>query len=326
MESRNPQKLFMAAAVAAGTLVVPTLYEAAPVDAEAACVYVIPANSGQYKFELTTGLTVQAESKATGIPVDALFNRVTLPLSCDTPGAVIAENLGSTTSTSTTSPSETTKTTHQATTIPKTDQHCVLNVMSISETANLLGAPGKSGAALCALIFDFQRANKLKADGIVGMATAQKMINQSPNACNIYGSGVTKCFLGVEKTGYLGVLYTIENGKIIDTMPSRFGNPNLPKGQATPEGSFKINRSIKGPRVSSLCIGGLACMRNPLYFAGNEGGISIHGTNNPQSPAGSHGCVGISNSNSEKTYEYYDKDGIRNVIILDLQRATPVSI
>ncbi len=53
----------------------------------------------------------------------------------------------------------------------------------------------------------------------------------------------------------------------------------------TPGGSFRVNRKIRGLRVSRL-----GKLYNPLYF---NGGIAIHGS--PSVPAGpaSHGCVRI---------------------------------
>jgi L,D-transpeptidase catalytic domain len=218
-------------------------------------------------------------------------------------------------------PPETTTTT--PTTVPATTKTCAFNVITPKETANLLGAPGKTGNALCALVLNFQRDNHEAQDGVVGSATAKQMIIESPDACAVYSSKVKDCFFGLQEKGNLGELLSIKGGKIIATMPSRFGNPNLPKGELTPEGTYPINRAIKGQRAGSLClkIKGviLKCMRNPLYFAGKNGGIAVHGTNNPQSPLGSHGCVGVSNDNSEITYQEYE-DGIKTVVILDEQR------
>ena len=53
----------------------------------------------------------------------------------------------------------------------------------------------------------------------------------------------------------------------------------------TPGGSFKVNRKIRGLRVSRL-----GKLYNPLYF---NGGIAMHGS--PSVPAGpaSHGCVRV---------------------------------
>jgi lipoprotein-anchoring transpeptidase ErfK/SrfK len=59
----------------------------------------------------------------------------------------------------------------------------------------------------------------------------------------------------------------------------------------TPGGSFRVNRKIKGLRISRL-----GELWNPLYF---NGGIAIHGsTSIPAYPA-SHGCVRIPMSTSE---------------------------
>lgn len=138
-------------------------------------------------------------------------------------------------------------------TAPSNDKECKYSVISSKETARLLDKPNKSGKDLCAIVVAFQKDNKLAADGIVGPVTAKKMITKSANACAIYGAAVNDCFLGLQESGRLGTLYTIVDGKVVRSMPSRFGNPNLPNGESTPEGTFPINRAIKGPRAGSNC-------------------------------------------------------------------------
>jgi hypothetical protein len=204
-----------------------------------------------------------------------------------------------------------------------TDKECHYGVISNNETALLLSQPGLPAQALCELVIGFQEQNALFPDGIVGPKTATKLIVTSENPCNLYGAGIDDCFMGVQKSGNLGTLYTVRDGDIIDTMPARFGNPNRTKGSLTPEGTFTINRYREGDwaSVNCLVVNGLrqACMRNPLYFAGRNNGIAIHGTKLPQDPNGSLGCVGVSESNSDKTLAYY-KSGIKKVVIVDFQR------
>jgi peptidoglycan hydrolase-like protein with peptidoglycan-binding domain len=53
----------------------------------------------------------------------------------------------------------------------------------------------------------------------------------------------------------------------------------------TPGGSFKVNRKIRGLRVSRL-----GQLYNPLYF---NGGIAMHGSASVPATAASHGCVRV---------------------------------
>ena len=301
-------KLLAAGAVMAGSFTVSEI-GTAHADTVQKCTYTILANTGAWRFENETGITVEEESRVTGIPVDELFNRTTLPIPCktgDTP----------------TPPTSTPESKPASTPAPAaTDKSCVYNVISQKETANLLSVPGKTGKALCDLVVNFQKTNGLVADGAVGKITGKTMITKSANACNIYGTGVDDCFLGLQEAGNLGSLYTIKDGKVVRTMPARFGNP---AAQLTPEGAYPINRSVPGDHAGSNCkvVNGVRekCMRKPLYFAGKNGGIAVHGTSNPQNPNGSMGCIGVSNANSDLTFTSYAEDGIKTVVVVDFQR------
>lgn len=204
-----------------------------------------------------------------------------------------------------------------ATTSTHSKPGCTFTALSARETGRLLG----KAYATCEDVIAFQRAKGLKVDGIVGPATATRLITQSANPCGIYG-GSSTCFLGLQSRGNLGTLYTVVNGVIVATMPARFGNADHTsgKGKQTPEGSYAIFRSIAGDHAGDNCpiIGGerQTCMRNPLYF---HGGKAIHGTAAPQSLNGSLGCIGVSNDNSDMTYQYF-QDGVRRVVVVDFQR------
>lgn len=191
---------------------------------------------------------------------------------------------------------------------------CRYNALTKSEVGRLLGSSD------CSAVREFQRVSGLAVDGIVGSATARQLILQAGNPCGLYGNFGNDCFVGLQRNGNLGTLYVVIDGQVVETMPARFGNPDRTNGKKTPEGAFRIFRSIEGDHASENCalINGVRakCMRNPLYF---QGGIAIHGTNDPQSPAGSLGCAGVSNSNSNTTYQYY-KDGVTLVVIVDFQR------
>jgi len=87
------------------------------------------------------------------------------------------------------------------------------------------------------------------------------------------------------------ILMLFQRGELVRILSASTGNEKryCVDGRCavavTPGGSFKVNRKIKGLRVSRL-----GKLYNPLYF---NGGIAIHGS--PSVPAGpaSHGCVRI---------------------------------
>lgn len=185
---------------------------------------------------------------------------------------------------------------------------CSYNALTKEEVVRLLGTQG------CSAIREFQRANGLTVDGIVGPVTARQLIMKSSNPCGLYGNYGDDCFLGIQRNGNLGTLYTVIDGEIATSMPARFGNPNRTNGKTTPEGAYQIVRSIPGDHAGEFCsvIGGVRqkCMRNPLYF---YGGTAIHGTSAPQDPNGSLRCVGVSDPNSDVVYDYY-QDGVKLVV------------
>lgn len=186
---------------------------------------------------------------------------------------------------------------------------CTFSVISQAEVANLLG-----GSASCENIMAFQRDNGLTVDGVVGPQTAMALIRKSDNACALYGSnGVDDCALAVQKNGNLGQTFVVQDGSIIREMNSRFGNPD--RGRQTPEGSFKIQRSIEGEHQSENC--DVVCMWNSLYF---DGGAALHGTKDPNSPNGSLACIGVPIGDSEFIYAQFKSGLIDRIVVIDFQR------
>ena len=87
------------------------------------------------------------------------------------------------------------------------------------------------------------------------------------------------------------VLFLYKDGSLLRILSISTGNNKryCVDGQCatavTPGGSFKVNRRIKGLRVSRL-----GKLYNPLYF---NGGIAIHGAPSVPAYPASHGCVRI---------------------------------
>jgi lipoprotein-anchoring transpeptidase ErfK/SrfK len=87
------------------------------------------------------------------------------------------------------------------------------------------------------------------------------------------------------------VLQLYKGGALVRTLSVSTGNEKkyCVEGECavavTPGGSFKVNRKIRGLRVSKL-----GELYNPLYF---NGGIAMHGSASVPGYAASHGCVRI---------------------------------
>src|SRR5687767_9832324 len=87
------------------------------------------------------------------------------------------------------------------------------------------------------------------------------------------------------------VLFLWKDGGLFRILPVSTGNNKryCVDGQCakavTPGGSFRVNRKIRGLRVSRL-----GKLYNPLYF---NGGIAIHGAPSVPAYPASHGCVRI---------------------------------
>lgn len=87
------------------------------------------------------------------------------------------------------------------------------------------------------------------------------------------------------------VLFLWKDGALLRILPVSTGNnkrycvDGSCAKAVTPGGSYKINRKIRGLRVSRL-----GKLYNPLYF---NGGIAIHGAPSVPAYPASHGCVRI---------------------------------
>jgi peptidoglycan hydrolase-like protein with peptidoglycan-binding domain len=101
------------------------------------------------------------------------------------------------------------------------------------------------------------------------------------------------------------VLFLYKGGELTRILPVSTGNNKryCVDGQCatavTPGGSFKVNRKIKGLRVSRL-----GKLYNPLYF---NGGIAIHGAPSVPAHPASHGCVRIPMPSSPWFHDTVDR-------------------
>ncbi|HEX2039025.1 MAG TPA: L,D-transpeptidase family protein [Acidimicrobiales bacterium] len=101
------------------------------------------------------------------------------------------------------------------------------------------------------------------------------------------------------------VLFLYKGGELTRILPVSTGNNKryCVDGQCatavTPGGSFKVNRKIKGLRVSRL-----GKLYNPLYF---NGGIAIHGAPSVPAYPASHGCVRIPMPSSPWFHDTVDR-------------------
>lgn len=101
------------------------------------------------------------------------------------------------------------------------------------------------------------------------------------------GGGATRVEVDLQRQ----VLFLWKDGGLLRILPVSTGNnkrycvDGSCAKAVTPGGSFKINRKIRGLRVSRL-----GKLYNPLYF---NGGIAIHGAPSVPAYPASHGCVRI---------------------------------
>jgi lipoprotein-anchoring transpeptidase ErfK/SrfK len=150
---------------------------------------------------------------------------------------------------------------------------------------------GKAGRTTRNAVMAFQKVNDLKADGAIGPQTTAALA--SPARPHLRGGPPDRIEVDLTKQ----VLYFVKNGELVRVMPVSSGNgkvyrtPSGGRARAnTPVGTFRIQRRIRGVRVSDL-----GTLYNPLYF---YGGYAIHGsTSVPNHPA-SHGCIRVTQADA----------------------------
>jgi lipoprotein-anchoring transpeptidase ErfK/SrfK len=145
---------------------------------------------------------------------------------------------------------------------------------------------GKAGPSTRNAVMAFQKVNGLKVDGAVGPQTSEAL--SRPAKPRLRGGPPDRIEVDLTKQ----VLYFVQNDSLVRVMPVSSGNgavyrtPSGGRARAnTPVGTFRIERRIRGVRVSDL-----GTLYNPLYF---YQGFAIHGSNSVPSHPASHGCIRV---------------------------------
>ncbi|MBW3614304.1 MAG: L,D-transpeptidase family protein [Actinobacteria bacterium] len=146
---------------------------------------------------------------------------------------------------------------------------------------------GVFDAATGHAVMAFQKANGLPRSSRATDDVLAALATASEPAAMLPAGGADRVEIDLKRQ----ILLLYKGGSLLRVLSVSTGNNKryCVDGQCatavTPGGSFKVNRKIRGLRVSRL-----GKLFNPLYF---NGGIAIHGS--PSVPAGpaSHGCVRI---------------------------------
>jgi peptidoglycan hydrolase-like protein with peptidoglycan-binding domain len=216
---------------------------------------------------------------------------------CSGSGAESAAPTSSTASTSTTTSSTTT--TEAPTTTTEAPKPAALGrgakgaeVQAMEEKlASLKFDTGKVDgtfdAATGHAVMAFQKAFGLDRTGTAGPALLEKIASSGEPEPMLPSGGGNRVEIDLKKQ----VLQLYKGGALVRVLSVSTGNEKRYCVQGdcdvavTPGGSFKVNRRIRGLRVSRL-----GELYNPLYF---NGGIAMHGSASVPAYAASHGCVRI---------------------------------
>jgi hypothetical protein len=135
-------------------------------------------------------------------------------------------------------------------------------------------------------VYAFEKVHGLTRDGVVTPAQmTQIVVSKRPRA----PKRDPRDFVDVDISRQ--VLFEVRDRRVIHTLPISSGNEEYYEvdGQTykahTPRGAFKIERKIRGERVSRL-----GTLYDPSYFVG---GYAFHGSPSVPTYPASHGCVRI---------------------------------
>lgn len=163
------------------------------------------------------------------------------------------------------------------------------------------------------LVRDYQKSNGLKADGIAGKSTIDRINKEIIDSnlkigLRIISTDIKGDMIIINKSS--NTLYYLKDGLIQESYPVATGKTV----DLTPNGRFKIVVKFKNPRwggagVSDPVAGGAS--NNPLgtrwigISYGGGGRYGVHGNSNPRSIGtyASLGCVRMLNENVEKFYD-----------------------
>lgn len=130
-------------------------------------------------------------------------------------------------------------------------------------------------------VMAFQKLNGLDRDGIAGVQTLRRL--RRPTGASV-GRGAGDRIV-VDLSDQL--LLLVRRGRVVKIVNACTGDPNLPdgRGEATPVGTFRVHRKVRGPEHAELGV-----LYSPSYF---RGGIAVHGAPRVLARPASHGCVRI---------------------------------
>ncbi len=146
---------------------------------------------------------------------------------------------------------------------------------------------GSFDAATGHAVMAFQKAFGHERSGKATLDLLDKIANAGEPEPMLASGGGNRVEIDLKKQ----VLQLYKGGALVKVLSVSTGNGKryCVEGECdvavTPGGSFKVNRRIRGLRVSRL-----GELYNPLYF---NGGIAMHGSASVPAYAASHGCVRI---------------------------------
>jgi lipoprotein-anchoring transpeptidase ErfK/SrfK len=153
-----------------------------------------------------------------------------------------------------------------------------------------------SGHATRSAVMTFQRVNSSQVDGAIRPQTAITLANAV--APSLQGGPPNRIEVDLTEQ----VLYYVEDGQVVRTMPVSSGNGKSYRTQTgrrarglTPVGTFRVQRRIRGVRVSYLGV-----LHNPLYF---YGGYAIHGSSSVPGYPASHGCIRVTQADGRWLFD-----------------------
>jgi len=218
----------------------------------------------------------------------------------DAAAAASAESSTTTSSTTTTTEAPTTTTTAAPTTTTtakpaptvfgrgaKGDQIQAMEQKLVDLKFDTGKVDGSFDAATGHAVMAFQKAFGHERTGTATPELLQKIASAGEPAPMLPSGGPNRVEIDLKKQ----VLQLYKGGALVKVLSVSTGNEKRYCVQGdcdvavTPGGSFKVNRRIRGLRVSRL-----GELYNPLYF---NGGIAMHGSPSVPAYPASHGCVRI---------------------------------
>lgn len=140
-------------------------------------------------------------------------------------------------------------------------------------------------------VMAFQKLNGLERDGVVGAQTLRAM--RRPKGVTLGKGAPSRIVVDLSDQ----VLILVRGGRVAKIVNACTGNPDLPdgRGEATPIGSFRVFRKIRGPHDAEL-----GTLYSPSYF---HRGIAVHGAPKVLGYPASHGCVRIPMHLAERVHD-----------------------